>query len=93
MLPHLIIEKLIIKCGKGFLDHKGVGKLLSVLIGDMTHKEYEVRRIARRGFYKLIESGADRKVLEGFFKDCATETEFNKFIKFMEKTGKHLEQY
>lgn len=53
----------------------------------MNHADYEIRCIARRGFYKLIEAGTERSILEGFFKDCASPNEYNKFVKFMERTG------
>lgn len=89
----LCLETIIAKRGRSMLDIPGVGKLLTLLVSDMSHVEWDVRRVARRAFYKLIESGIERKLLENFFKEVLDPAAYDKFNEFMQRTGNNLSAF
>lgn len=83
----LCIEKVIGETSIQFSSYKGAGVLLKTVVKSMSHKVYQLRTIARRAFYKLVESGYERKELERLFKDSVTPEEYRMFMEFMQRTG------
>ena len=83
----LCLEKIISRVGNSILSLKGISIILKILVLDMSHEEWQIRRIARRAFFKMIESGIERVLLEKFFKKCLPPNEFKKFSEYMERTG------